>query len=66
MTIGPRFQEPEWKGGTASAEQGTVMLDGPDGVAISMSPEAAVSTAHSLIEAAELAAEQRGAEGHPS
>jgi hypothetical protein len=43
-----------------------VMLDGPDGVAISMSPEAADATARSLLLAAEEAANQRGAEAHPS
>ncbi|UYY58990.1 hypothetical protein [Sphingomonas sp. S2-65] len=58
--------EPEIKGGNASAEEGQVMLDGPDGVAVAMSPEAAIATAHSLLEAAEEASDQRGAEGHPS
>lgn len=58
--------EPEIQGGTASAEEGQVMLDGPDGVAVAMSPEAATATAHSLLAAADQASEQRGAEGHPS
>ena len=66
MTGPAEHQEPETGGGIATAEEGQVMLDGPDGVAIAMSPEAAISTAHSLIAAAEVAAEQRGAEGHPS
>lgn len=45
--------------GRASAEQGQVMLDGPDGVALTMTPEAAVGTAWSLLEAAEVARRQR-------
>ena len=57
---------PETKGGTASAEQGQVMLDGPDGVAVAMTPEAAESTARSLLAAAQEAAEQGSAEAHPS
>jgi len=57
---------PETLGGTASAEQGQVILDGPDGVAVAMTPEAAEATARSLLAAAEEAAEQRGAEAHPS
>lgn len=66
MTGSTPHQEPQTEGGKASAEEGQVMLDGPDGVAVAMSPEAAVSTAQSLIAAAEEASEQRGGEGHPS
>jgi hypothetical protein len=51
--------------GIASAEQGLVLLDGPDGVAIAMTPAAAEKTGRSLIAAAEEAAIQRG-EAHPS
>jgi hypothetical protein len=58
--------EPERKAGIASAEQGVVLLDGPNGVAVSMTPEAAEETARSLLTAAEEAANQRGAEAHPS
>jgi hypothetical protein len=57
---------PETQGGTASAEQGQVILDGPNGVAVAMTPEAAEATARSLLAAAEEAADQRGAEAHPS
>lgn len=57
---------PQRSGGVATAEQGMVMLDGPDGVAISMSSEAAEATARSLLVAAEEAANQRSAEAHPS
>jgi len=38
--------------GTASAEDGVVLLDGPDGVAVAMTAEAAMRTAQSLLEAA--------------
>ena len=49
--------------GSASAEQGQVMLDGPDGTALTMTPEAAIGTAWSLIQAAEAARRQRDAGG---
>ena len=58
--------EPEGRPGVASAEQGLVLLDGPDGVAVAMTPEAAEATGRSLLAAAEEAAEQRGSEAHPS
>jgi hypothetical protein len=38
--------------GTASVEQGVILLDGPDGVAVAMTPEAAEGTADSLRAAA--------------
>ena len=41
-------------GGKATAEQGIVMLDGPAGVAVAMTPDAATETAQSLSSAAEL------------
>jgi len=44
--------------GTASAEQGRVLLDGPDGVAITMTPDAAEGTARSLLAAADEAKRQ--------
>ncbi|HVJ02100.1 MAG TPA: hypothetical protein VM662_07955 [Sphingomonas sp.] len=59
-------REPLSVGGVATAEEGLVMLDGPDGVAVAMTPEAADATGRSLIAAAEEAANQRGAEAHPS
>lgn len=45
--------------GTASAEQGLVILDGPDGVAVTMTAEAAAGTGRSLIDAAQEALRQR-------
>jgi len=58
--------EPQPVGGVATAEQGIVLLDGPGGVAVAMTPEAAESTGRSLIAAAEEAANQRDAAAHPS
>lgn len=40
------FNEPS----DVSAEQGEVIVDGPDGVAVSLTPEAAVETSHRLLE----------------
>ncbi|MEG8017807.1 hypothetical protein [Sphingomonas sp. LR55] len=50
--------EPETIPGVAAAENGVVTLDGPDGLAIAMTPEAAAETGRRLIAAAELAATQ--------
>jgi hypothetical protein len=44
--------------GTASADAGLVMLDGPDGIAITLTAEAAEGTGHALIRAAEEARSQ--------
>ncbi|UAK25945.1 hypothetical protein [Sphingomonas nostoxanthinifaciens] len=45
-------------GGKAVAEEGIVLLDGPDGIAISLTPDAAEETGSSLIEAARAARDQ--------
>ncbi|MEP9360550.1 hypothetical protein [Sphingomonas sp. KR3-1] len=58
--------EPEELPGVATAEQGVVLLDGPDGVAIAMTPEAAEETGRRLVAAAQEAASQTSAEAHPS
>ncbi len=50
--------EPEPIPGVAAAENGVVTLDGPDGLAIAMTPEAAAETGRRLIAAAEIAANQ--------
>jgi len=42
-----------------SAEDGTVMVDGPDGVAISLTPEAAEETSNRLLDGATEASGQR-------
>ncbi len=44
--------------GVATAEQGVVMLDGPNGVAVAMTPFAAEATGQSPIAAARTAREQ--------
>lgn len=44
--------EPQSTPGVASAESGLVMLDGPDGVAVAMDPDAAEETGKRLIAAA--------------
>ncbi len=46
--------------GVATAEQGVVMLDGPNGVAVAMTPTAAEATGESLIAAARTARAQPG------
>lgn len=46
------------KPGDAKAEKGEVMLDGPDGVAISMTADAARKTGLSLSDAADAADRQ--------
>jgi hypothetical protein len=42
-----------------SAEKGQVVVDGPDGVAVNMTPEAAVETSHRLLDKGTEAAGQR-------
>jgi hypothetical protein len=44
--------------GKAIAHLGQVLLDGPDGVAVAMTPEAAIETAKNLLAAAEEALKQ--------
>lgn len=46
--------------GVAIAEQGVVLLDGPQGIVVSLTPEAAAATGESLRRAASLAERQRG------
>jgi len=58
MTAFPSDMKPKTAPGVATAEQGIVMLDGPDGVAVSLTPEAAEQTGRSLIDAAAEAMRQ--------
>lgn len=51
--------EPLNEPGLAHAEAGVVILEGPDGIAATMTAEAAAQTGHNLIEAARRALEQR-------
>ncbi len=48
--------------GTASAEEGHVFLDGPDGVAITLTPDAAITTGKRLVAAGEEARDQGNSE----
>lgn len=50
-------------GGIATAEKGCVLLDGPDGIAIALTPDAAHETGASLIAAARIAREQARSPG---
>lgn len=54
-------QNPRTDAGVATAEAGQVLLDGPDGTAVAMTPEAAEETGRSLIAAARQAREQQQA-----
>ncbi|MBV1688474.1 hypothetical protein KRR38_12505 [Novosphingobium sp. G106] len=54
----PSVPQPQTEPGYASAEQGLVILDGPDGVAVTMTPDAAAKTGESLISAAATAERQ--------
>lgn len=51
--------------GEASAEEGHVVLDGPDGVALTLTAQAAMITGERLIEAGKRALEQQGADHRP-
>ncbi|WP_380875849.1 hypothetical protein ACFB49_06260 [Sphingomonas sp. DBB INV C78] len=58
MTVTPSIPQPQTDPGIASAEDGVVVLDGPDGVAVTMTANAAAQTGQSLITAAAIAREQ--------
>jgi hypothetical protein len=50
---------------SATAEDGQVILEGPRGLAVTMTPDAAARTGHSLLEAAREAQRQQ-TESHRS
>ena len=52
-------QHVQTEAGVASAEDGHVVLDGPDGVAVTMTAQAAAETGERLIRAAAEAAQQQ-------
>lgn len=62
MAEKPSSIQPCTDAGQASAEAGIVLLDGPDGVAVAMTPDAARRTAENLHRAA-LEAETQGTGG---
>lgn len=53
--------DPHIRPGVATAEEGIVLLDGPNGVAVSLTAEAAAETGRSLVDAAAEALKQRAA-----
>jgi hypothetical protein len=59
MDQGQPPNEPQNSAGVSTAESGVVMLDGPDGVAVTMTAECADKTGRGLITAAEEALTQR-------
>jgi hypothetical protein len=50
--------QPQTQPGLAVAEEGVVILDGPDGIAVTMTPDAAFRTGQSLLDAAAAARRQ--------
>ena len=60
----PSVPQPQTEPGHASAEEGLVVLDGPNGVAVTMTPDAATRTGQSLILAAENAVKQAANPSH--
>ena len=46
------------------AEDGDVVVDGPDGVAVTMTPDAAIETSQRLLDAGMTANGQRRTNGH--
>lgn len=58
MTDFSNTPQPLTEAGIASAEDGLVILDGPDGVAITMTADAAHDTGRSLMSAADIAVKQ--------
>ncbi|MEG3083585.1 hypothetical protein U1707_08025 [Sphingomonas sp. PB2P12] len=60
---GEVMMKPESTPGIADAEHGLVTLDGPDGLAITFTVEAAAETGRRLIAAAERAATQSREDG---
>ncbi len=55
MRVPDTVPQPETEPGVATAEAGVVILEGPDGVAVTMTPDAASGTGQSLLSAAETA-----------
>jgi len=58
MTHEPALPQPASAPGVATAEEGLVVLDGPAGVAVTMTAAAAALTGRSLISAAGVAKTQ--------
>lgn len=58
MTLLPVPPQPQTEPGIASAEGGLVVLDGPAGIAVTLTADAATQTGRNLIAAAESARQQ--------
>lgn len=58
MTEDTSLRQPMDEPGIATAEGGLVLLDGPDGIAVTLTPQAAESTAQNLLAAARDALKQ--------
>ena len=58
--------QPREDAGKATAENGLVILDGPDGIAVTMTADAAARTADSLHEAARQVRESQALLGSES
>ena len=52
-------RQPSPRPAEATADQGVVLLDGPQGAVVAMTPEAAAATGENLLRAASLAVRQR-------
>lgn len=50
---------------SVEADDGEVVVDGPDGVAVTLTPEAAIETSDRLLEKGMTAAGQRRQKGDP-
>jgi hypothetical protein len=59
MTDASASLEPETEPGIATAEEGVVLLDGPDGIAMTLTADCAARTGQRLIEAAAAAERQK-------
>jgi hypothetical protein len=65
MSEDRKVPQPETEPGVANAEGGFVILDGPDGTAVIMTPFAAAGTGQSLLSAA-VAREQNPESDEPA
>ncbi len=63
MTGKPIPDGTQTKPGTASVEEGLVVLDGPDGVAVTMTAFAAMETGKRLVDAAKQVANDSDGDG---
>jgi uncharacterized protein with beta-barrel porin domain len=60
IMLSPEDSGVQSRPGKASVEEGLVLLDGPDGIAVTMTAYAALETGKSLLEAARQIDQQQG------